>query len=128
MNGVKRAVLAVLASVALVLGVGVTQASAVGGGCRLSANWWVTTSANWNGTTHTYAVITSPGALRVGLSDTYDQGWNGGTFVNTRAFYRVGSGTNPYTYRADFNAGPVTRVDIKAEAPSGIYCISTIYR
>ncbi len=128
MNGIKRTVLAAFATVLMVLGAGVTQANAVGGGCRLSANWWATTSANWNGTTHTYAVITSPGALRVGLSDTYDQGWNGGTFVNTRAFYRVGTSTNPYTYRANFDQGPVTRVDLKVEAPSGIYCISTIYR
>ncbi len=120
MSAVKRTMFALLATILMVIGLGVAQANAVGGGCRLSANWWVTTSANWSGTTHTYAVITSPGALKVGLSDTYDQGWNGGTFVNTKAFYRVGSGTNPYTYRADFNQGPTSRVDIKAEAPSGM--------
>jgi hypothetical protein len=74
-------------------------AQAVGGGCRLSANWWVSTSAQWSGSKLKYAVASSPGVLDIG---------DVGTVVDSEAgedtFYSSAYLDGKYIYRADVYA------------------------
>jgi hypothetical protein len=109
------------------------QAVAVPGGCRLSANWFVTSSANWSGSTFTYGVLNSPGPLVVGgLPDGRHSEWfvfrdNEITFTGV---YRSRDETKPasYVYRTETFPGSgsaarnVDKVAQIAVAPSGIWC------
>jgi hypothetical protein len=72
-------------------------ADAVGGGCRLSTNWWVTTSANWVGNQLTYVSVSSPGALLIG-GTSYIVYVRSDGVSRTRPLYYV---SGSWHYRAD---------------------------
>lgn len=123
-----------------VLGLGsVSPASAATNpGCNLSANWRVTASARWSGTTFRYGVLNSPGPLRVlGRPDgTVSEFflWRDDEIVNTGVYSDRDPAKAPrYVYPTNTDGGPDNITNIEsitqvAIAPSGAFCLIKIDR
>ena len=99
----------------------------VGGSCKLSANWKVTVSANFNDTHGSpsrgfldYVVISSPGYLIDTLYSAYN-----GSYEYSRTSFSVSSGP-PYVFRSDPNQENMrwVRFEVGNENAS---CTVTVY-
>lgn len=103
----------------------------VGDSCKVSANWTINGSVNFDNTSGSpsrgyadYAVMTSPGPLSVTYSTITYYDWTGREVHGPALWTRQGSGTNPYTYRIDPNLSGIhqVRIDPEANGPTGPYC------
>lgn len=114
----------------------VEAASTGDNGCRLSANWWVAVSAQWTGTTFSYGVLNSPGALLVGGSPDGTRSmfvlFRDGDQTKAGVYSRDNSKPG-YVYRTIGEGGPdsiVNTTDIYQfpQAPSHIWCATHRFR
>ena len=106
-------------------------------GCRLSANWFVSASAKWDGTTFRYGVLNSPGPLLVGGSPDGTRSewftWRGSDRTWDGVYSSRDTSKPAYVYRTlgESSLEPfvnVNKVVQVAMAPSGIFCLVTINR
>lgn len=133
---VLKRIMIIVAALALLF-VAVAPASAAdnvptSGSCKLSANWTVLVSANWDGTstsggvtygTLDYVVVNSPGVVHGGVEvyraagySSADISYNDNVATGGRYIERINPGLS-HAYEAD----------VIAVAPSGIACTATMH-
>jgi hypothetical protein len=105
------------------------QIATTGGkSCQVSPSWTINYSWTYYNGDLAYAVLTSPGPLFYGTNSsvqTRAHAWDPSPGYHRQStFGRVGTGTNPYTYRANFsNATNFSLAGTYAETyPNSVVC------